>query len=150
MTNQWAIFDIDGTLANCKHRVHLAQAKQWDEFHSLAPKDQVIQPVARLMRRIAADHPVVLLTGRNERYRQLTLKWLRENSLSIWTTELLMRPDDDFTRDGEMKWKMLVDYFKSPVNVLDRVWFVVDDRDTVCEHLRNKGLTVFQPAAQGY
>ena len=46
---RFIIFDIDGTLADCSHRIDHANAKDWDTFHSLADEDMVIVNVADLL-----------------------------------------------------------------------------------------------------
>jgi len=144
------IFDIDGTLADCSHRQSYAQAKEWDNFHSLCLKDSVIKNVADLLVSMASICNVVLLTGMNERYRHLRRKWLTLSGLDGLYEDLLMRGDQDFRPDAEMKWSALVDRFGTPEGVLENVWFVVDDKDSVVEVLRNHGLTVLQPAVSGY
>ena len=145
------MFDIDGTLADCAHRIQYAQAKLWDEFHERAPEDPVIVNVADLMIEMSlSGHKIILLTGRPERYRHLTTEWLKKASLAKFYDELIMRPDDNYTPDGLMKVNILEMRFGSQEDVLANVWFVVDDRESVVEALRNYGLTVFQPAAGGY
>jgi hypothetical protein len=39
MPRLWAVFDIDGTISNCDHRVALARSKQWDLFHQACAED---------------------------------------------------------------------------------------------------------------
>jgi hypothetical protein len=85
-----------------------------------------------------------LLTGRNEKYRQLTEEWLDSTNLHYYVHMLLMRPDNDWSHDHEMKIALLEKEFGSKEVVLQKVAFVVDDRDSVVEGLRNYGLTVLQ------
>jgi hypothetical protein len=93
---------------------------------------------------------VILLTGRPEKFRHVTLEWLKLSKLDGHYDELLMRPDDDWTQDSLMKINALERRFGNKESVLEKVWFVVDDRDSVVEGLRNYGLTVLQPATGGY
>jgi FMN phosphatase YigB (HAD superfamily) len=147
---KYAIFDIDGTLSDCSHRLQFAQTKQWDEFHRLCLEDPVIADVADLMRLTGVVAEVLLLTGRPEKFRHLTEEWLTLSKLNGHYDELMMRPDDDWTQDSLMKINALERRFGTKENVLEKVWFVVDDRDSVVEGLRNYGLTVLQPATGGY
>ena len=147
---QWVVFDIDGTLADCGHRLQYAQAKLWDEFHERAKDDQVIVDVADMMRYLSKDFHIMLLTGRPHKYRHMTIEWLLNAGLHSSYDELIMRPDGNFIQDGPMKCDLLEMRFGSQEDVLANVWFVVDDRETVVESLRNYGLTVLQPAAGGY
>jgi phosphoglycolate phosphatase-like HAD superfamily hydrolase len=146
----FVVFDIDGTLADCSHRLQYAQSKEWDEFHKRCMEDLVIVNIADLMIQLAETADVLLLTGRPEKYRFMTNRWLSESQLSPYYDELLMRPDDDFTPDYQMKINALEKYFGDKQTVLDNVWLVIDDRDSVVEGLRNYGLTVLQAAAGGY
>jgi FMN phosphatase YigB (HAD superfamily) len=152
MANNWitVVFDLDGTLADCSHRLQYAQSKQWDEFHSRSNEDDVIIRVADLLVSLAATADIVILTGRPEKYRAATQKWLEESHIALFCDELLMRPDDDWSSDGEMKIKALEKKFGSKEEVLSNVWLVLDDRESVVEALRNYGLTVLQPAVGGY
>lgn len=146
----YAIFDIDGTISDASHRVSHAQMKDWDKFQSLAHLDLVITPIANLMRLISERANVMLLTGRNEKYRYVTLQWLKDAELDASFEELLMRPKDNFRPDHEMKIAELEKRFGDKEGVLKNVWFVVDDRDSVVEAMRNYGLTVIQPANGAY
>jgi len=147
---KFVVFDMDGTLADCSHRLQYAQSKQWDEFHSRSKDDDVIVRVADLMVVLASVADIIILTGRPEKYRPVTQQWLDDSHLSIFCDEIIMRPDDDWTSDGEMKINALEKRFGSKEEVLSNVWMVIDDRDSVVEALRNYGLTVLQPAVGGY
>jgi hypothetical protein len=92
--NRFVIFDIDGTIADCSHRIDHANAKDWDKFHSLADEDMVIVNIADLMINLSAIAPIILLTGRPERYRYKTMEWLKRASLDGFYEELIMREDD--------------------------------------------------------
>ena len=50
-TKRICIFDIDGTLANCDHRLHHVKnkPKNWDAFYDGCMDDQVIWPVAEML-----------------------------------------------------------------------------------------------------
>lgn len=147
---EFIIFDIDGTLSDASHRHQLAQAKDWEQFHSLAVDDPVIIAVADLMLELSGKNDIILLTGRPDKYRSITEKWLKDAGLGGIHSALLMRGDDDFRPDIEMKILALEEFFGGKENVIKKVWFVVDDRDKVVEGLRNYGLTVLQPAPSSY
>jgi len=147
---RYVVFDIDGTIADCSHRLQFAQTKQWDEFHQRCLEDHVIINVADLLRASNAIAKVILLTGRPEKYRHLTQEWLRLSKLDEHYEELIMRPDDDWSHDHQMKIAALERKFGSKEEVLKNVWLVIDDRESVVEGLRNYGLTVLQPAIGGY
>ena len=146
----YAIFDLDGTIANCKHREHLAQAKQWDEFHALCLKDEPILPIVDLLKACSVRAKIVLMTGRNERYREWTMDWIFEKDLATYVHDLQMRPDDDFSKDIDLKLNMIDVYFGGRPRALEKVWLIVEDRDVVVNGLRDAGFCVLQPVASGY
>jgi len=91
-----AVIDIDGVVADARHRLHLIQGKprRWDEFFAAAGDDPPLADGVALVRELADDHEIRWLTGRPERNRRLTATWLAAQGLP--TEPLLMRPDRDF------------------------------------------------------
>lgn len=149
------VVDLDGTLCNSAHREHLAKAGQWDEFHALLMEDQPWQDVAGLLKMFEymegerLDAPfVVALTGRNEKYRTPTINWLARHDLSI--DALLMRPDDDYRSDHELKPQLLNEFLSTMQWDKGKVMFILEDRDKVVEAWRDRGFTCFQVRPGGY
>lgn len=104
-----AVIDIDGVVADVRHRLHLIQARtrQWDAFFAAAADDPPLADGVALVRELARDHDVVWLTGRPERNRPLTRRWLAAQGLP--DAPLLMRPDRDrrpakVTKREELRW----------------------------------------------
>lgn len=91
-----AVIDIDGVVADVRHRLHLIEggSRRWEEFFRRAGDDPALEAGVELVRELSADHDVVWLTGRPERIRGLTATWLDEHGLP--PGRLLMRPDRDF------------------------------------------------------
>ena len=91
-----AVFDIDGVLADVRHRLHhvATRPKDWDAFFGAAPLDP---PLAEGLGAVAtaarAGHVVIYVTGRPERCRAATLHWLAVHGLP--DGDLLMRDDSD-------------------------------------------------------
>jgi hypothetical protein len=149
--NKTVILDLDGTVADCSHRVHLAQAKQWDEFHSLIPEDQVIVNVAdTIMALWRCKYEIVVATGRPEKYRDITRAWLKATNIGTCIKSILMRPDHDWSPDHEVKLREIEKFFGSKEATLENVLCCFEDRDKVAEAMRNYGLTVFQVAQGTY
>jgi len=90
-----AVIDIDGVVADVRHRLHLVQRrpKRWDEFFAAAPADPPLSEGIMLVRELAADHDILWLTGRPERTRAATETWLAAQGLE--PGPLLMRADRD-------------------------------------------------------
>ncbi|MDN5747200.1 MAG: hypothetical protein L0H64_01505 [Pseudonocardia sp.] len=90
-----AVFDVDGVLADVSHRLHHLEARpqRWERFFQTADRDPLLDEGASRLRAALREHDVVYLTGRPERTRRLTERWLARHGLP--TGPLLMRDDDD-------------------------------------------------------
>lgn len=145
------ILDLDGTLFNINHRVHLAQAKAWDEFHSLMRYDKVEEAVKFLL--VLANRSkvsVIALTGRNENYRKATESQIYDHDLDHLIDEVLMRKDGDQRSDDKVKLEMIAERFGSLAHALDRVAFILEDRDSVVAAYRGVGFDCWQVKPAGY
>lgn len=143
------VVDLDGTLCNSAHRDHLAQAGQWDEFHSRLTDDKLYEDVAELIRVMSEEgYHIIGLTGRNEKFRYKTMGWLTLHKVSL--DALLMRPDDNFLPDHELKPMKLAQYYGSQEEALDAVLMILEDRDKVVEAWRNIGYRCWQVQPGGY
>ena len=136
------IVDMDGTLANCDHRTHLVKAKKWDEFYAACEDDQINQWCRMVMDSLGFyyDVEVVIVTGRPEKYREKTVKWLA--SFSIYPDALLMRKDGDFRKDAVIKEEILKLVILPEWDVL----FALEDRKQVVDMWRKNGITCLQCA----
>jgi hypothetical protein len=91
-----AVFDIDGVVADVRHRLHhlVGPYKDWDEFFDAAIDDPPLPTGIALVHELAARHEIVWLTGRPEWLYSVTRDWLDGHSLP--GEELYMRPNRDF------------------------------------------------------
>lgn len=138
-----AIIDIDGTITNIDHRVHLAQAKEWDAFHGLSHMDGPVVEMVRLVNSLYHNqYHILLLTGRNERYREKTIDWLEDHD--VMYDYLVMRPDEDWTSDAIIKPNMFDRHAQAFPHIN---WqFAIDDRTRVIEAWRKRGMLALQCA----
>lgn len=133
-----AVFDIDGVLADVRHRLHhvAARPKDWDAFFAAAPKDAALpEGMAAVSAAQRAGDLVIYLTGRPERCRADTLAWLAGQGLP--PGDLFMRGDADrrparFTKVATLR--RLARQF--------RVEVFVDDDAAVVETVRAAGFPV--------
>lgn len=134
------IFDIDGTLAIIKHRLHFIQKspKDWNGFFSKIPEDIPNRAVITLLRMVTV--PIILVSGRNEKYRAVTEKWLHDHEIEY--DFLFMREFNDRRDDAIIKKEIYIKYIE-PYFDID---FIVDDRNRVVEMWRSLGLTCLQVA----
>lgn len=77
------VLDIDGVVADVRHRLHhlAAHPKDWAAFFAQASDDPLLPEGAAVARHLATDHEVVWLSGRPEPCRAETLRWLRSHDL---------------------------------------------------------------------
>lgn len=147
----WIVIDLDGTLCNIERRVDLAQAKDWEAFHAGIPEDEIYEDVQRLIFMAnLANFGILVITGRNERYRKATFDWMDRHNLSEHVDTLLMRPDGDMRRDGELKVALISDFFGSREKAQNEVAFILEDRDNVVEAYRGAGFPCWQVRVGGY
>ena len=93
---QIAVFDVDGVLADVRHRPHFVERKpkNWEGFFAAMDEDGPLSAGITMASDLAQSGcSIVYLTGRNESYRALTTQWLARNGLP--TGRLVMRPDHD-------------------------------------------------------
>jgi hypothetical protein len=90
-----AAVDIDGVLADVRHRLHHldARPKDWDGFFAAAPEDPLLPQGKETVARLAEGYDVVYLSGRPERCRTDTERWLRRHALP--EGEVILRPAGD-------------------------------------------------------
>ena len=140
------IIDIDGTVADCSHRLHLIQTNKpdWDAFHNLCPKDKPILPVIDVIRaiqnRYSDTRKFLYITGRMERNREMTMDWLA--SLCLRVDDLLMRKENDHRKDEIIKPELLAEWMK--VNGDCKIEACFEDRPCMVRKWREMGFTVFQ------
>ena len=76
------ICDIDGTIANNKHRSHHMEGspKNWMAFYAGMAGDWPVIPVINTFNALQeAGYAGVICTGRPHNYRETTVQWLKEN-----------------------------------------------------------------------
>lgn len=90
-----ALLDIDGVLADVRHRLHHVETppKDWAAFFAAAPRDPLLPEGAAVAETLRAEHTIVYLTGRPERCRAATVRWLARHGLPAG--DLFMRRDSD-------------------------------------------------------
>lgn len=130
------ICDIDGTLALMGNR---------NPHDPAGEEDLLNYPIANILevydKQKVIEVTLILLTGRNERYRKLTEEWLVKNNITHYK-HLYMRKKGDFRKDYIVKREIYKRYIQKEYDVL----FVLEDRDQVVRMWREEGLTCLQVA----
>lgn len=129
-----AVFDIDGVLADTRHRLHHLQRtpKDWTGFFAAAPADGLLDRGAQLLADHAATCEVVALSGRPEYCRRDTARWLDRHGLAV--TALYLRPPGNRRPARQMKLTAL-----AALAAGRHVAVVVDDDPVVVDALTRAG-----------
>ncbi len=106
MSRRLALYDIDGVIADTRHRDAYAVARDWGMYFSLMHLDGVWrQGVETLEYVLMCYDDVEFLTGRREDTREVTLAWLGKilPKPLRQDVKLRMRAIDDRTPLAELK-----------------------------------------------
>lgn len=139
------VFDLDGTVADLSHRLHLVMGKSnrtadWDGFFKGCIKDPPIKWMVKLYDELYYitgnnEAKFYFVSARSEVARDATVKWLNKHKLIY--DQLLLRSLNDYRPDYEVKWD-LIKGFK------DDIWFAIDDSPKVVKMYRDNGVNVLQ------
>lgn len=147
------------TIAGKSHKPDCSQVKDWkpdwESFfrEDLVMQDKVIIPVKVAIdslvkgldnyndpAHVAATAELYFVTGRMEKHRDLTVRWLIANRI-FNNAKLYMRADDDFRSDEIVKEEILHKHIG-----VENVFCVFDDRKRVVDMWRRNGLMCLQVA----
>ncbi len=131
------MFDIDGVVADVRHRLHHleSQPKNWPAFFAGAATDPPLPEGIDLARELAVSHDIVWLTGRPERLRRVTTHWLRQHELPV--ESLHMRRNGDYRPARQTKLAVV-----RALAAERTVALVVDDDPAVVTALQAAGVPV--------
>jgi len=149
------VFDIDGTLSDASHRVHLIidyagkkiHSPNWDKFLDAAKDDPPIPSMVTLITNLyEIGYEIILSTGRRENQRKMTIKWLNKHKIKF--DLLIMRPIGDSRSDTIVKPAELAKIF-GPHPFSDIIT-IFEDRKRVTTAWRKLGYHVCQVAEGDY
>lgn len=126
------VFDIDGTLAHINPN-NPRDVYDSSRVHEDIP-DYAVGTIADL---VENGHWVILVSGRDEKYRDVTREWLYDTGIPC--DELYMRPEGDTRHDVVIKYEIMQDLVNRR-----HIVGVFDDRTRVTTAYRTMGLKVFQ------
>jgi len=161
-------FDIDGTLADLSHRLHLVKngKPDWEAFFGLVHKDKPIPEMVELchtLKKAGNSFPrvggkrrvdVIFMSGRSSVCREATEDWLIKHvgrgevpDMAVARRHigslLYMRSEKDRRPDYEVKYDLLQQVIKDYGQKPDLVF---DDRQQVVDMWREQGIRCCQVA----
>ena len=149
------VLDIDATLANLDHRLHVIEKddpteEDWQEFESVenVEKDSpYLEAQVWLKEKWDFFDDVYFMTGRWENLRETTKTWLLENyDIEFEEGEddhLIMRENDDTRASNEFKAEAILPLLADLPE--DSKLLFIDDRDDNLEMFTKHGLTLKAP-----
>ncbi len=148
MTRPVVLFDLDGTIADNRHRQHFVTQvpKNWDAFFDAQHLDTPNKSVVALYNALrASEHfQLIVVTARPERYRNVSEQWFASNDICL--DRLIMRVDGDRRSDELVKKEILETLRLEGLNPI----LAIDDRGSVVQMWRDEGLTCFQCADHNF
>ncbi len=137
------LFDIDGTLANGRHRLHHIEKtpKDWGAYFAACGDDEPIEHIVDLANHLhVTGVAIILVSGRSDVCRDETLDWLDKHRVP-WTA-LFMREEGNHTDDDKLKIEMLAQIRDAGFEPI----MAFDDRDRVVAAWRAAGVPCAQVA----
>lgn len=132
------VCDIDGTIADCKHRLHhlKGEKKDWDGFFGDMHKDTLRTEVHEMLVEHEKDgKQIIFVSARPSNYRAVTEAWLLENVDIKSPLMVLMRRSDD-SRDDTIVKNEIYNKYLSKMDIRA----VIDDRPKVLRMWKELGL----------
>lgn len=121
-TKRINIIDLDGTVANGRHREHLCHGpeKDWFKYFNLMHLDKPYNHIIDWVNELGKDDWNVVVTGRPDTYQYQTLRWLNEVHMKF--DFIFMRSGSDSREDTIIKREILNKLPKEQINL------VIEDR----------------------
>ncbi len=148
---KYTVFDIDGVLADCSHRLHYIQGdtKDYEKFYSDEEvlKDTPIPNLRNILfeiqgaRDMGSDTDIKFITARNIKCITATAEWLEKHfSIMVEEGDILMRPEKDWRPAHEVK----EDLIKKHIG-FENILFAFDDDNQVNEMYKKHGVMCYKP-----
>lgn len=144
------VFDIDGTLADCTHRLHYivrepgdTRPKDWDAFFAGCVKDEPIEHLLGVaLTLFHGAKKIAFVTGRPNSCRQKTESWLGYHFMTTERLPLYMRTDGDRRDDSIVKSELMDRLIADGYTPI----MVFEDRKRVVDMWRARGIPCAQVA----
>jgi len=145
----FVVFDLDGTLADCEHRLHHIKGEskptpaQWDAFFEACDMDAPIPHALATLEafvNVGRMHRVEIWSARSDQVRDKTENWLADHIGHRFerVLTLRMRRQGDHRNDDILKAEWIAEHGKPDL--------VFEDRARVVKMWRQMGVPCFQVA----
>lgn len=139
---KYLLFDVDGVLADCTHRLHYLKNKDYDSFYSNEELEKDIEDKGWELlyyltmpdTKLNVEHKFIIITGRPKKTMPATLMWLySHNTQQLFFKDIdafYCRENDDYRPSRVVKKELVekcIDDFGITVSFDDSIFFVDDD-----------------------
>lgn len=135
------IFDIDGTLSNCDHRLHFVktQPPNWEAFNGGCFADPPHEDILWMNKLFYKEGNICLVaSGRSDNHKEATVEWLDKSTVEY--EKLYMRKAGDTRSDYVVK-KEILDQIRTEFG---EPYMAIDDRSTVVSMWRENNIRCLQ------
>jgi FMN phosphatase YigB (HAD superfamily) len=135
---RYIVFDMDGTLSDHSHRLHLVtgENKDYDKYFDLCGEDKPHWPVVNMLSILNMfGHRIEIWTGRPQHKVNQTMDWMAAHGIDLMHLKK-MRPDGDYRPDFELKGQWLEEELIKPS-------ITFEDRPSMVQFWRSKGIFCF-------
>lgn len=146
---KYIVFDIDGVLADCSHRLKYIQGKDkdYDSFYSYDEilKDKPILNLDKILFNMqcseGSDIDIKFISARNIKSITATAEWLEKYfSIMVEEGDILMWPEKDWRPAYQVK----EDLVKKHIG-FENILFAFDDDDQINEMYKKHNVTCYKP-----
>ncbi len=135
-----AIFDLEGTLSNCQHRIHHLEAGNYDSWNNQLLLDTANTKVIDHLKQLHQNgFKIILSTAKEEKYHPTISRWLVDYKIDGKFFLLLSR------EKSQKGWKS-IDVKKEHLKMLQEdfdIKYAFDDREENCLIYSDVGITTF-------
>jgi phosphoglycolate phosphatase-like HAD superfamily hydrolase len=135
------VFDIDGVIADHRHRLHLIGIgvegpvkKDWNKFYNLCSQDTLLPTGWNLANILGTVADIVYVSGRRQDTEEATKQWLSRYALPAGP--VFLRPYEDYRPAAQLKLEALTQ--------IEDVRLVVDDDPAVCQAVLAAGYSCIE------
>ena len=128
--------DLENTLSNSKHRMHLLKEGKHDKFQEEFKNDPPNESIINFINDYYNNNygiRIVILSAKKDKYRKIAELWLKRNGVIY--SELIMQSDNDKRLPSQFKSDYVKENRNSIIMALDDVW-------SVCEMIRSNYIPV--------
>jgi FMN phosphatase YigB (HAD superfamily) len=124
---KYVVCDLDGTLCNHRHRVHLAWLGKWNEYNAASCYDDVIEETQRFLYELSVlnGKDIIFLTGRSVDFTTTTRQWL--NTKGFTSFHLIMRQNNDYRQAQDFKKYSLLEWGTKNDVLMSQIDYAIDD-----------------------